>query len=218
MKDEDFVSRNTPPLTMEAARYDLQLRLLRGFRTHLETGEQAMRQGSERMEAAASDLRRVLSGLQTIAGTSAEHVQITLRAVESLLAAIAEQNPAASISQAVIDNVYIELTPLLTSAVEGSAAKLTTEFGEANTRAAAQLLQIVQSVADAAAGKAPLPSPPETGASFLNKISRRLFRGLARVHRFCITVAPVLVTAAALLDVVVASSVFINQFVAHGPK
>jgi hypothetical protein len=204
--DDDFVSSNAGALTMEAARYHLQLRRLAAFSTQLESAEQAARQITDRLESAVSDLRRALSELRTLTGTSADHVQVTLRAIESLLAAIAEKNLSKSISKSVVENVYAELTPLFASAAEEIAAKAATEVGDSTAQAVHLLVKATRAIAEAVGGKPPLPLPPDRDAPIFNKIHRRAIRGFARTHRFCITAAPLLGTLAALT--VLAASVF----------
>jgi hypothetical protein len=158
--DDDFVSSNAGALTMEAARYNLQLRGLAAFSTQLENAEQAARQITDRLESAVSDLRRALSEQRTLTGTSADHVQVTLRAIESLLAAIAEKNLSRSISSRVVENVYAELTPLFKSATEEIATKAANEVSGSTAQAAHLLVKAAQSIAEAVGGKPPLPPPP----------------------------------------------------------
>jgi hypothetical protein len=209
--DADFVSSNAGALTMEAARYNLQLRRLAAFATQLENSEQAARQITDRLESAASDLRRALVELRTLAGTSADHVQITLRAIESLLAAIAEKNLSRSISSSVVENVYAEVTPLFKSAAEEIATKATNEVGSATAQAAHLVVNAAQSIAEAVGGKPPLPPSPDPDASMLHKFHWRAARALERTHRFCITASPLLVTLAAI-SVLFASAFYVAHF------
>lgn len=209
--DDDFVSSNAGALTMEAARYNLQLRRLAAFSTQLENAEQAARQITDRLESAVSDLRRALSELRTLTGTSADHVQVTLRAIESLLAAIAEKNLSKSISRSVVENVYAELTPLFVSAAEEIAAKAATEVGDSTAQAVHLLVKAAQAIAEAVGGKPPLPLPPDRDAPIFNRIRRRAVRGFARTHRFCITASPLLGTLAAL-SVLAASVFYVGHF------
>jgi hypothetical protein len=205
--DDDFVSSNAGALTMEAARYNLQLRRLAAFSTQLENAEQAARQITDRLESAVSDLRRALSEQRTLTGASVDHVQITLSAIESLLAAISEENLSRSISSRVVDNVYIELTPQL----KEIATKASSEIGDSTAQAAHLLAKAAQSIAESVCGKPPLPPPPDPDASNFNKIRRRAIRGVARTHRFCVTASPLLGTLAAL-SVLVASVFYVGHF------
>jgi hypothetical protein len=177
----------------------------------------AIRNDADRHDAAVAEMRRLVSELRSLNAEIRQQYTELLRSANALLHSIAEKNLADSISKAVVDNVYIEVTPLLTSAIAEIAAKVALNLGEASNQSATQLLQIVQSVADAVAGKAPLPPPPDAGASRLSKFSRRLRRGLIRMQRFCITAAPILGTVAAAL-VVVASAFLITHFTVHGLK
>jgi hypothetical protein len=205
--DDDFVSSNAGALTMEAARYNLQLRGLAAFSTQLENAEQAARQITDRLESAVSDLRRALSELRTLTGASVDHVQITLRAIESLLAAIAEENLSRSISSRVANDVYIQVTPQLKEIV----TKASSEIGDSTAQAAHLLAKAAQSIAEAVGGKPPLPPPPDPDAPIFNKIRRRAIRGGARTHRFCVTASPLLGTLAAL-SVLVASVFYVGHF------
>jgi hypothetical protein len=205
--DDDFVSSNAGALTMEAARYNLQLRGLAAFSTQLENAEQAARQITDRLESAVSDLRHALSELRTLTGASVDHVQTTLRAIESLLAAIAEENLSRSISSRVANDVYIQVTPQLKEIV----TKASSEIGDSTARAAHLLATAAQSIAEAVGGKPPLPPPPDPDARIFNKIRRRAIRGVARTHRFCVTASPLLGTLAAL-SVLVASVFYVGHF------
>ncbi len=208
---DDFVSINSDALTLEAARYNLQTKRLLSFAKQLEKNEEAARKLTDRVESSTSDLRLALSELRALTGTSGEHVQVTLRAIESLLAAIAEKNLSKSISRSVVEDVYAELTPLLEEAIKESAASVKRDVSESTAHTVEQLTLLTRSIADAVAGKAPLPPTPDAAAPILNKIRQRAVRDLTRFQRFCITAAPPLVTLASL-SVLVASLFYVAHF------
>jgi hypothetical protein len=188
---DELVSDHTKPLTLEAARYALQLRQLTRFGKHLETGEAAIRRMVGRFEAVAAEMRRHATKLEALNQTSAERSEATLRANESLLVAIAEENMSKSISQSVVLNVYAELTPLLEEHVNAIAREAAKTINQSTTEMSGAL-------ADAVRGKAPVPAPPHADAPFSQRILQWIIRATARTQRFCITLAPPLGCLAAL--------------------
>jgi hypothetical protein len=208
---DEFISSNAHPLTIDGARYVRQLRQLANFGHQIESAEQAARKLTDRVESAASGLRWELSELKTLSGSQAEHVRVTLRAIENLLVAIAEKNLANSISRSVVENVYAEVTPLLESAIEESAARAAKAVDESTARTEETLTQIAHSIADSVGGKAPLPPPVDSNAPWFRKIRQQTARALAKTQRLCIVVAPPLVALAAL-SILVASFFYVGHF------
>jgi hypothetical protein len=163
------------------------------------------------------EVDRIVATLQTL------HDAAIKRETDRQDASLAEQRDhsivvkalAASISKAVILNIYAELTPQLKEDLK--------EESERNSAASSALAKELMSaatgtirdnaavIADAVAGKPPLPPPPDPDAPIFTKIHRRATRGFARTHRFCITASPLLGTLAAL-SVLVASVFYVGHF------
>jgi hypothetical protein len=189
--NDELVPDTARPLTLEAARYALQLRQLARFGKHLESSEAAVRQLADRLEALAAELRRHATKLETLNETAAEHSKVTIRAIESLLVAIAEKNLSSSISRSVVENVYAQVTPLLEEHINAIGLDAAKTIDQSKT-------EMSRALADAVRGKAPVPPPPPSNAPLSQKILLWTVRATARAQRFCITVAPPLGCLAAL--------------------
>ena len=116
----------------------------------------------------------------------AEEISVLLKSASSLMHSLAEKDLADSISKAVSLNVYVEVTPLLKEEIEKAMIKLI---------GAVDLLtkDMGQTIADAIAGKPPLPTVPPDDAPFVAKTRGHMKRFVAKAKRFMVSVAHVVV-------------------------
>ncbi|WP_152602784.1 hypothetical protein [Caballeronia sordidicola] len=104
---------------------------------------------------------------------------------------IAEKALAASISKAVILNIYAELTPLLKEDLkeerERNAAASSALAKEMTSSATGIIRDNAAVIADAVAGKPPLPPLPPEDARLLEKATGHAIRCLAEAKRFMVS-------------------------------
>jgi len=212
---EPFLKANNRPITLEAAKLHAVLVEVDRFVADVHSLRNAIRGDVDRQEAAIAAQRALLGEMREHNAETGEQYAVLLQSARSVMHTMGEEALADSISKKIVLNIYAELTPQLKEDLK--------EESERNSAASSALAKELMSaatgiirdnaavIADAVAGKPPLPPPPDPDAPIFTKIHRKATRGFARTHRFCITASPLLGTLAAL-SVLVACVFYVGHF------
>lgn len=197
------------PLSLEAVKLHLLLQEVDRVVIEIKDIHNAIRNDADLHDAAVAEMRRLVSEMKALNADAREQNAIVLRSANSVLHSIAEKNLADSISKAVSLNVYAEVMPHFTEEIDVAMKKPIAEIGAVTKEFGA-------TIADAVAGRPPLPQMPPEDAPYVEKATRRAIRCIARVQRAFISAIP---TAVLLTCVLVAfTSLVVLHAEAHTLK
>ena len=163
---EPFLKANDRPLTLEAAKLHAVLVEVDRFVAEVRSLPDAIRGDLDRQEAAIAALHALLGEMKEHNAETGEQYSLLLQSARSVVHTIAEEALADSITKKIVSDIYAELTPQLKEEVNkesernsAASAALAKELMSAATGAIRENAAVI---ADAVAGKPPLPPvPPE---------------------------------------------------------
>ncbi|NPT54202.1 hypothetical protein [Paraburkholderia elongata] len=182
-----LTSAHDQPLSLEGAKLYLVLEEVDRVVIAIQNLHNAIRGDIDRQEAILTEQRAMLREMRKMNAETAQQFSDLLQSARSVMHSIAEKGLADSISKAVILNIYAELTPRLKEESEQNLA--------AASAVATGLMSVVtdihkdtaKMIADAIAGKPPLPAPPPNDAPFTERAKGRVIRSLAKAKRFMVS-------------------------------
>jgi|SRR5471030_777235 len=188
---EPFLKANDRPITLEAAKLHAVLVEVDRFVADVHSLRNAIRGDVDRQEAATAAQRTLLGEMREHNAETGKQYAVLLQSARSVMHTMAEEALADSISKKIVLNIYAELTPQLkedlkeesdrNSAASSSLAK---ELMSATTGAIRDNAEVI---ADAVAGKPPLPPVPPEDARFMEKANGHAIRCLAKAKRFMVS-------------------------------
>ena len=194
-------SAHDQPLSLEGAKLHLVLEEVDRVVIVVQDLHNAVRGDIDRIETAITEIRSAIREMRQLSTETGEQYSVLLQSARSLMHSIAEKALADSISKAVVVNVYAELTPLLKEEIEEITGSAASVLKEVVSEVAQVRNDFATAIADAIAGKPPLPPVPPEDAPFAVRAKGRLVRCRAKAKRFLVSVthAVVLVTCLVVL-------------------
>jgi hypothetical protein len=188
---EPFLKANDRPLTLEAAKLHAVLVEVDRFVAEVRSLPDAIRGDLDRQEAAIAALHALLGEMKEHNAETGEQYSLLLQSARSVVHTIAEEALADSITKKIVSDIYAELTPQLKEEVNkesernsAASAALAKELMSAATGAIRENAAVI---ADAVAGKPPLPPVPPEDAEFMEKAKGQTIRCLAKAKRFMVS-------------------------------
>jgi hypothetical protein len=180
-------SAHNHPLSQEGAKLHLVLEEVDRVVIAIQTLHNTIRGGIDRAEAILAEQRALLREARKNNTETGEQHTAVLVAVRSVMHTMAEQELPESIAKAIALNVYVELTPQLKEESVKNAAASAAVVRELMTAVSDLKMEVATTIADAIAGKPPLPPVPPDDAPWTDKAKGHVIRGYAKAHRFLVS-------------------------------
>jgi hypothetical protein len=180
-------SAHDHPLSQEGAKLHLVLEETDRVVIAIQTLHNTIRGGIDRTEAILAEQQALLHEARKNKTETAEQYTAVLQAVRCVMHTMVEKELPESIAQAVALNVYLELTPQLKEESEKNAAASAGVARELMTAVSDLKIDVSTTIADAIAGKPPLPPVPPDDAPLTAKAKGHAIRGFAKAHRFLVS-------------------------------